>query len=239
MFDLINHRDDLLPWAASSVATSRGRPIITPPSANASSITLCTRTMVATALVSDTDIDQHPVERLQLTKSNQCPYQANAGPLPARAVTASRCFSSRILQRPRVEKMLEVKRIDCSSVLGPHDSTVIPSRIYNHWSNQTKIKGESVHVIFSEKGGRVKSNAAFHSLIFCKRWPIFTLQGVLGMARITVVVGVVQDWSCSIVTPAQILTRSLSFNASWIPGAESTALATWGFVLKVEIQRQN
>lgn len=42
----------------------------------------------------------------------------------------------------------------------------------------------------------------------------FTLQGVLGMARMTVVVGVVQDWSCSIVTPAQILTRSLSVNAS-------------------------
>lgn len=84
------------------------------------------------------------------------------------------------------------------------------------------------------------SSAAFHDLIFGKKKLFFiTLQGVLGIARMTVVVGVVQDWSCSIVTPAQILTSSLSVNASWIPGAESTALATWGFVLKFEIQRQN
>jgi len=37
------HHPDNLPWAASSVATSRGNPIITPPSASASNMTLnCT-----------------------------------------------------------------------------------------------------------------------------------------------------------------------------------------------------
>lgn len=54
---------------------------------------------------------------------------------------------------------------------------------------------------------------------------------MLGIALITVVVGVVQDWSCSIVTPAQMLTSSLPLRASWIPGADKTALATCGLVL--------
>jgi hypothetical protein len=63
---------------------------------------------------------------------------ANAGPEPERAVHASKCFSSRNLQRPIEEKM--VCMMDCSSSADAWeedgrdckgDMTVMPSRIYD------------------------------------------------------------------------------------------------------------
>lgn len=54
---------------------------------------------------------------------------ANAGPLPERPVTASRCFSSRILALPNVENTQILN--DLSSLLQSVGqlSTVIPSLI--------------------------------------------------------------------------------------------------------------
>lgn len=90
--------------AASSSASLRGKPIMTPPSAMASRKT-----------------------------------QAKAGPLPASAVQASKCFSSRKRHRPTALKMdRSVRRsvvrdeLEGSSV----ERTVMPSRIC--------VKSESV-----------------------------------------------------------------------------------------------
>lgn len=82
--------------AASSNASARGRPIITPPSAIAS------RNMAA-----------------------------NAGPDPPNAVHASKCFSSRNLQRPIDEKMLRIMDRSRGWFSSSVDTIVIPSRICN------------------------------------------------------------------------------------------------------------
>lgn len=58
-----------------------------------------------------------------------------------------------------------------------------------------------------------------------------TLQGVLGIARMTFVSGLTIAVSCLMVTPARMLMRSLPSSASFRPGSLSMACANCGLQL--------
>lgn len=131
---------------------------------------------------------------------------ANAGPEPESAVHASKCFSSRKRHRPMDENMLRMMdRSSSDSSEGDRElTTVMPSRIYmRHVRDRPERDGD----------GR-------------------TLQGVLGIARTTLVDGRTIASSCAIVTPARMLMRSLPSRASFIPVSLRIIFANWGLQLR-------
>ena len=165
--------------AASSRASARGNPIMTPPSAMAS------RNM-----------------------------QAKAGPDPDRAVQASKCLSSRKRQRPIEEnifRMISLFRLSMSEG-GRFETTVIPSRIYQTSYMETPC------------GRKLREGRTRH--------------GVLGIARMTVVLGRTQLESCAMVTPARMLISNFPASASLTPLSLRMRCATCGLQLKCsQLQR--
>lgn len=131
---------------------------------------------------------------------------ANAGPEPARAVHASKCFSSRKRHRPMEENIFRIMALSVSSCGdgGRVDTTVMPSRIWWSLTDGVEIQRGYVH----------------------------TLHGVLGMARTTLVEGKTQPVSWRMVTPARMLIRSFPSSASTIPSSLKILCASWGLQLK-------
>ena len=124
----------------------------------------------------------------------------NAGPEPDKAVQASKCFSSRKRHRPMEENILRIiARSFSISIDGVNVvTTVIPSRI-------------CLVVLFDTKT--------------CSCYRV-TLQGVLGIARTTLVEGRTHAFICSIVTPARMLMSNFPASASFIPGSAIIACAS-------------
>jgi len=58
-----------------------------------------------------------------------------------------------------------------------------------------------------------------------------TFEGVLGIARTTIVDEGTQDFNCDMVTPAQIDIKSLPSNASDMPSSARITLTIFGFEL--------
>lgn len=78
-------------------------------------------------------------------------------------------------------------------------------------------------------------NQPHHHAVF---WTLLvTLQGVLGIARTTIVEDGTHDLSWAIVTPAQMEMTSLPSSASAMPSSERIARAMFGFELQNESER--
>jgi hypothetical protein len=135
---------------------------------------------------------------------------AKAGPDPDNAVHASKCLSSIKRQRPIEENICRMISLFCPwlSDGGRVETTVMPSRICLER-----------HMCLFVCPRENKENGR-------------TRQAVLGIARITVVLGRTQEESCAMVTPARMLMSNLPANASLIPSSLRMRCATWGLQLK-------
>ena len=144
----------------------------------------------------------------------------NAGPEPAKAVHASKCFSSRKRHRPMDENMLRMMLLSVSwcGEGGRFDMTVMPSRIYG--MNEKWKKVRMIRRVWTFFFAYVRKRLRWH-----------TLHGVLGIARTTRVEGKTQLVSWRMVTPARILMRSFPSSASVIPSSLRIVCASWGLQL--------